>query len=59
MSKAKEFIEAVKEYTHGTGKTIRDLEKKLGLEPKDLFAIEDIYDYLDELIAKARERGIS
>ena len=59
MSLAKDFLETVKNYNYGTNKHIRDLEKKLGLPPKDLEEIPELYDYLEELIQLAKEKGIS
>lgn len=57
MNRARRILEIVKDYKYGIGKQIRDLERRLGLEPKDLDAVEDIYDYLDWLKNEVKKRG--
>ena len=49
MNRAQKIMEIVKEPIGGTAKRIRELERSLGIDPADLEAIEDIYDYFDEL----------
>lgn len=56
MNKAQKIMEIVKEPIGGTAKRIRELEKSLGIDPVDLEAIEDIYDYYDELKQEAKEK---
>jgi len=57
MNRARRLLEIIRDYKYGTGKEIRDLEKKLGIEPQDLDAISDIYDYLNDLKKKVKSRG--